>query len=208
MADIVTNDPQMICLNNYYCHPQDSHDDHEEAEEGTIVEQRNLLLTTLPPTTRCRSAAAQQAGHNASTSNTAVMTEVDKKRTPRQQLRDWKFDPYDVSKSSTEWCTSPSLYLESSASLYHYIARDNHRSSRPMILFTQLGDISMMEYILANSTLPNPLDELSKTDEFELFPQFVCYQIRILILARNLSQNDHLLNFLFMRSISFECLSI
>lgn len=88
----------------------------------------------------------------------------------RQTLLDWNFDPNDVSKGENGWCSSPLLSRPTSAALHHYVG--DVRKSRPMILFAQLGDLPMMQHILANTTLDDPLEEFSKTDEYGLFPLY------------------------------------
>ena len=89
---------------------------------------------------------------------------VESVRTARRKLMDWGFDPDDVSKASSDWHSSHCL----ASSNIHYCAR----KSRPMIIFSQLGDLPMMRYILQNSTEPSPLEELTKTDEHDLFPLY------------------------------------
>jgi hypothetical protein len=83
---------------------------------------------------------------------------------------DWHFDPGNVSREGKGWCSSPLLSRPASAALRHYIG--HVRESRPMIVFAQLGDLQMMKHILANTTLDNPLEEFSKTDEHGLFPLY------------------------------------
>mmetsp|Transcript_8719 Transcript_8719/g.26090 ORF Transcript_8719/g.26090 Transcript_8719/m.26090 type:complete len:354 (-) Transcript_8719:1359-2420(-) len=89
----------------------------------------------------------------------------------RKKLKDWGFDPYDVSKSCIEWHSSH-LYQ---ASNIMYGARE----SRPMIIFAHLGDLPMMRYILKNSSKHgddndnDPADdEVCKTDKYGIFPLY------------------------------------
>lgn len=80
----------------------------------------------------------------------------------KQTLKDWGFDPDDVSKGGREWYYSQ--FRPAGAIGYGV------RESRPMILFAQIGDLSMLRYIWKMSE--DPVGELSKTDEFGLFPLY------------------------------------
>lgn len=102
----------------------------------------------------------------------------------QKKLSDWGFDPDDVSKGSKDWYSSPCLR----SSNIHYCVRE----SRPMILFSQMGDLGMMKYIVHNSRVP--ADELTRTDEFGLFPMYVAIskphtQEHILTICRWLHDN-------------------
>jgi hypothetical protein len=80
----------------------------------------------------------------------------------RQKLTDWGFDPFDVEAGSKKWYGSQ---LRPSSNISY-----DERESRPMVIFANLGDLPMMRYIMLKST--NPSEEMSKTDEYGLFPLY------------------------------------
>ena len=90
----------------------------------------------------------------------------------RQKLLDWNFDPDNVTEATSQWYRSP-------------LRQDNiipygPRKTRAMILFSQLGDIAVLQYILqqyhknhndrATQTAPAVLHQ---TDEYHLFPLYM-----------------------------------
>ena len=81
----------------------------------------------------------------------------------RQKLMEWNFDPNDVSRSTNEWYTSALL---GASNIYYGV-----RTSPPIVLFAQLGDLVMLRYILRNSQYP-PHQELRRIDECGLFPLY------------------------------------
>lgn len=112
------------------------------------------------------------------------LNEVATEAKARRKLRQWGFDPNDVSKTSTAWHSS--RLLSSSNITY------GKRESRPMIIFAHLGDLPMMKYILQQSQEPSR--ELAETDEHGLFPLYTAIskphcQERILAVCRWLHAN-------------------
>ena len=89
--------------------------------------------------------------------------DIECEATARQKLLDWGFDPEDVTKSSKNWYEST---LRPSSNIDY-----GQRMSRPMIIFSHMGDLPMLRYILKKSN--DPVGELFKTDQYGPFPLYV-----------------------------------
>ena len=89
----------------------------------------------------------------------------------RQKLIDWNFDPDNLSVATSRWYSSP-LRQDS-------IIPYGPRKTRPMILFAQLGELRVLQYILDELSKKNGGDPavvhaaLHQTDEYELFPLYM-----------------------------------
>ena len=96
----------------------------------------------------------------------------------RRRLLEWNFDPEDVTKETTLWYDAPARKENC-----HIIDYDR-RVSSSLIIFSQLGSIDMVRYILSKCKTPVARkEELAKTDEHGLFPLYVA-------IARNRKQED------------------
>jgi hypothetical protein len=115
----------------------------------------------MDPTMRRRSCTSTREMTPFSFCNISANLECE--RQARRKLREWGFDPDDVSKASSNWYAS---HLRPSSNINY-----GERISRPMIIFAHQGDLPMMRYILKKSK--DPAAELSKTDEHGLFPLYV-----------------------------------
>ena len=96
-------------------------------------------------------------------SRNAIFDNVEFEAQARSKLVDWGFDADDVSKGGREWYYS---HLLPKNTAIDYAQRE----SRPMVIFAQLGDLSMMRYIMHKSN--DPKGELCKSDEYGLFPLY------------------------------------
>jgi hypothetical protein len=93
-----------------------------------------------------------------------VLSETEAKK----RLLEWNFDPDDVTKETNQWYGCP-LRKENSDILDY-----DQRLSRPLIIFSQLGDIPMLRYILQTLGSEEARnEELAQMDEHGLFPLYV-----------------------------------
>ena len=91
--------------------------------------------------------------------------DIDCESIARRKLRNWSFDPDDVSKEANDWVDS---FLARSHPAINHIYRRG--SSRPMIVFSQINDLPMMKYVYEKSS--NPDQEIVGADEHRLFPLY------------------------------------
>jgi len=136
--------------------------DNDHPNHHSINHRNNDDVEELPPSDQVDSSSTSSP--MLPPSLTYKTDRMESEFIARRKLLDWGFDPEDVSKSSNEWFSS--RHVEQSNISYC------KRQSRPMIIFSQLGDLPMMKYIFQHSTLSNPLEELTMTDEHELFPLY------------------------------------
>ncbi|KAL3936343.1 MAG: hypothetical protein SGARI_002597, partial [Bacillariaceae sp.] len=94
--------------------------------------------------------------------NTVIISETEAKR----RLALWNFNPENVTEESALWHDADAR--KENAKIIDY----DKRLSRPLIIFSQLGDISMIQYILSQVD-DEKKAELAKTDEHGLFPLYV-----------------------------------
>ncbi|KAG7358345.1 ankyrin repeat domain protein [Nitzschia inconspicua] len=90
-------------------------------------------------------------------------------QTARQTLRQWNFDPDEVTKPTCDWYES-SLLRKQHPDCIPYV----DRLSTPMVIMAHLNDLTTMKYILQQATSrgTNAVNVLTQTDDFGLFPLY------------------------------------
>ncbi|KAL3933745.1 MAG: hypothetical protein SGARI_003638, partial [Bacillariaceae sp.] len=99
----------------------------------------------------------------SSTTSSAPLSDSD----AQKRLKKWNFDANDVSKKTNEWYQSEELQKYNNGRIIDYDSRE----SLPVIIFSHLGDIAMLKYILGR--VKDQKKHLEETDEHGLFPLYV-----------------------------------